>query len=112
MRIGELSRRTGVSPELLRAWEQRYDLLRPSRSPGGFRLYSADDEARVRRTTALIADGLSAAEAAGLAAGAIHRAGEPARWMAPAARPAASAAERPSAIRAVVRRTRASSSAE
>jgi|SoiMethySBSTD1v2_1073268.scaffolds.fasta_scaffold104583_3 MerR family transcriptional regulator, light-induced transcriptional regulator len=78
MRIGELSRRTGVSPELLRAWEQRYDLLRPSRSPGGFRLYSADDEARVRRTTALIADGLSAAEAAGLAAGAIHRAGEPA----------------------------------
>ena len=78
MRIGELSRRTGVSPELLRAWEQRYDLLRPSRSPGGFRLYSADDEARVRRTTALIADGLSAAEAAGLAAGVIARAGEPA----------------------------------
>ena len=78
MRIGELSRRTGVSPELLRAWEQRYDLLRPSRSPGGFRLYSADDEARVRRTTALIADGLSTAEAAGVAAGVIARAGEPA----------------------------------
>jgi MerR family transcriptional regulator, light-induced transcriptional regulator len=78
MRIGELSRRTGVSPELLRAWEQRYDLLRPSRSPGGFRLYSADDEARVRRTTALIADGLSAAEAAGLAAGVHARAREPA----------------------------------
>ena len=78
MRIGELSRRTGVSPELLRAWEQRYDLLRPSRSPGGFRLYSADDEARVRRTTALIADGLSAAEAAGLAAGVRARAREPA----------------------------------
>lgn len=69
MRIGELSRRTGVSPELLRAWEQRYGLLRPSRSPGGFRLYSPADEARVRRTTSLIADGLSAAEAARLAAG-------------------------------------------
>jgi DNA-binding transcriptional MerR regulator len=67
MRIGELSRRTGVSPELLRAWEQRYDLLRPTRSPGGFRLYSSDDEARVRKTTALIAEGLSAAEAARLA---------------------------------------------
>jgi MerR family transcriptional regulator, light-induced transcriptional regulator len=67
MRIGELSRRTGVSPELLRAWEQRYGLLRPSRSPGGFRLYSSDDEARVRRTTALIGQGLSAAEAARLA---------------------------------------------
>lgn len=68
MRIGELSRRTGVTPELLRAWEQRYQLLRPSRSSGGFRLYSSADEARVRRTTALIAEGLSAAEAAGLAA--------------------------------------------
>jgi DNA-binding transcriptional MerR regulator len=67
MRIGELSRRTGVSPELLRAWEQRYGLLRPTRSPGGFRLYSSDDEARVRRTTTLIAEGLSAAEAARLA---------------------------------------------
>jgi DNA-binding transcriptional MerR regulator len=66
MRIGELSRRTGVSPELLRAWEQRYGLLRPQRSSGGFRLYSTDDEIRVRRTTDLIAQGLSAAEAARL----------------------------------------------
>jgi DNA-binding transcriptional MerR regulator len=68
MRIGELSRRTGVSPELLRAWEQRYGLLRPTRSAGGFRLYSSADEIRVRRTTELIAEGLSAAEAARLAA--------------------------------------------
>jgi DNA-binding transcriptional MerR regulator len=67
MRIGELSRRTGVSPELLRAWEQRYGLLRPTRSQGGFRLYSVEDEARVRRTSALIADGMSAAEAARMA---------------------------------------------
>lgn len=67
MRIGELSRRTGVSPELLRAWEQRYGLLCPTRSQGGFRLYTSEDERRVRRTTALIADGLSAAEAARLA---------------------------------------------
>ncbi len=67
MRIGELSRRTGVSPELLRAWERRYGLLRPSRSQGGFRLYSLEDEARVRRAVALIADGMSAAEAAGTA---------------------------------------------
>lgn len=64
MRIGELSRRTGVSPELLRAWENRYGLLRPERSPGGFRMYSEDDEARVRRTTALIAQSVPAAEAA------------------------------------------------
>jgi DNA-binding transcriptional MerR regulator len=66
MRIGELSRRTGVSPELLRAWELRYGLLRPTRSDGGYRLYASGDEARVRRVRALIADGMSAAEAARL----------------------------------------------
>ena len=64
IRIGELARRTGVSPELLRAWEQRYGLLQPTRSPGGFRLYSEADEARIRRMTRLLADGLSAAQAA------------------------------------------------
>ena len=36
-RIGELSRRDGVSPELLPAREGRYRLLRPQRSPGAFR---------------------------------------------------------------------------
>ena len=64
MRIGELARRTGVSPELLRAWELRYGLLAPQRSSGGFRLYSAADEARVRRMTELVGQGMSAAEAA------------------------------------------------
>ena len=64
MRIGELARRTGVSPELLRAWELRYGLLEPSRSTGGFRLYSDEDEGRVRAMKGAIAEGLSAAEAA------------------------------------------------
>jgi DNA-binding transcriptional MerR regulator len=64
LRIGVLAQRTGVSPEVLRAWEQRYGLLQPSRSQGGFRLYSDDDERRVRLTIDLIAHGLSAAEAA------------------------------------------------
>ena len=64
MRIGELARRTGVSPELLRAWEQRYGLLQPSRSPSGYRLYAAVDEERVRQMTRRLAAGLSAAEAA------------------------------------------------
>ena len=64
LRIGELSRRTGVAADTLRAWERRYGLLRPERSSGGFRLYSAADEARVRAMTTLIADGLSAGEAA------------------------------------------------
>jgi len=66
LRIGELSRRVGVSPELLRAWETRYRVVRPERTPGGLRLYSQDDERRVRRMQAHIEAGLSAAEAARL----------------------------------------------
>jgi DNA-binding transcriptional MerR regulator len=64
LRIGELSRRSGVSPELLRAWENRYGLLRPTRSEGGFRLYSPADERRVAAMRAHLERGLSAAEAA------------------------------------------------
>ena len=66
VRIGELAKRTGVSPELLRAWEQRYGLLQPTRTPGGFRLYSAADEARVQRMQSLVSGGLAAAQAARL----------------------------------------------
>jgi len=64
LRIGELSRRLGVSDHVLRAWETRYGLLQPVRSPGGFRLYSEADESRIRRMQAYLAEGLSAAEAA------------------------------------------------
>jgi len=64
LRIGELSRRLGVSDHVLRAWERRYGLLRPVRSTGGFRLYSEADLDRVRRMQAHLAQGLSAAEAA------------------------------------------------
>ena len=64
LRIGELSRRLGVSDHVLRAWENRYGLLRPVRSAGGFRLYTEADAGRVRRMQALLGSGLSAAEAA------------------------------------------------
>ena len=67
MRIGELSRRVGVRPETLRAWERRYSLTRPQRTDSGYRLYSAADEARVRAMTRYIEQGISAAQAAKLA---------------------------------------------
>lgn len=66
-RIGELSRRSGTSPELLRAWERRYGLLEPTRTAGGLRLYSADDLARVQAMQRHLAEGFAAAEAAALA---------------------------------------------
>ncbi len=64
VRIGELSDRVGESPTLLRAWERRYGLLRPLRSAGGFRLYGAEDERRVRAMQRLLAAGVSARQAA------------------------------------------------
>jgi MerR family transcriptional regulator, light-induced transcriptional regulator len=86
LRIGQLAKRTGVSPELLRAWEQRYGLLQPTRTAGGFRLYSAADEARVQRMQSLVSGGLAAAQAARL----ILSDGEPAP---PTASPAATTLE-------------------
>jgi DNA-binding transcriptional MerR regulator len=64
LRIGELSRRVGVSEHVLRAWETRYGLLKPVRSAGGYRLYSEDDQSRVRRMQVHLAGGLAAAQAA------------------------------------------------
>jgi len=66
-RIGELSRRVGVSATTLRAWEDRYELLKPERSSGNYRLYTEADEARVRRAVAYMEQGMSTAEAARLA---------------------------------------------
>lgn len=66
-RIGELSRRVGVAPETLRAWERRYQLMTPSRTRGGNRVYSVDDELRVRAMSRLREQGVGATEAARLA---------------------------------------------
>ena len=64
LRIGELGRRAGVSPEVLRAWERRYHLFAPKRTEGGFRLYSTSDLARITAMKRLLTDGMSASEAA------------------------------------------------
>ena len=64
VRIGELSRRTGVSVDVLRVWERRYGVLSPARSTVGQRLYSITDEQRIRAMLERLAGGLSPAEAA------------------------------------------------
>jgi MerR family transcriptional regulator, light-induced transcriptional regulator len=64
LRIGELSYRVGIKPDVLRAWEKRYGLLKPVRSEAGYRLYSERDEWRVRLMQQHLWSGLSAAEAA------------------------------------------------
>jgi len=64
LRIGELARRVGLSPDVLRAWERRYGILDPERTPGGFRLYSDADVARVVHLQQHLATGLAPAQAA------------------------------------------------
>jgi len=43
MRIGQMSRQTGVSVDAIRFYERNRLLAAPTRSEGGFRLYSSDD---------------------------------------------------------------------
>lgn len=60
MRIGDLSRRTGVSRRLLRYYEEQ-GLLRPVRLDNGYREYLEADVAAVHHIRAMLAAGLSTA---------------------------------------------------
>ena len=62
--IKEASARSGVGPPLIRAWERRYGVVQPVRTPSGYRLY---DDATIRVLVAmrsLVASGWTASEAA------------------------------------------------
>lgn len=52
-----VTRRTGLTPDVLRVWERRYAVVNPVRSPGGQRLYSADDLERLRILNQLVRSG-------------------------------------------------------
>lgn len=47
LNIAALAKRTGIAPDTLRKWEQRYGILRPTRTEGGQRRYSEHDVDRV-----------------------------------------------------------------
>jgi len=51
---------TGATPAMLRAYEAK-GLIRPHRTTGGTRRYSADDLAEVRRISELLGSGLNLA---------------------------------------------------
>jgi len=61
--IGTVSEQTGVHSVTLRAWERRYGLLRPSRTPKGHRLYSQQDINRVKQVLRLLEQGISVSRA-------------------------------------------------
>jgi DNA-binding transcriptional MerR regulator len=58
MRIGELSRRTGVPARLLRYYEEQ-DLLYPERDSNEYRCYGAADVYRVEQIRGLLDSGLT-----------------------------------------------------
>jgi DNA-binding transcriptional MerR regulator/methylmalonyl-CoA mutase cobalamin-binding subunit len=50
---------TGINQNTLRAWERRHGLVRPERTPKGYRLYSNDDLERLRLIQRVLAEGVS-----------------------------------------------------
>jgi CheY-like chemotaxis protein len=61
--IGAVARMLGLTAAALRAWEERYGVVIPSRSPGDQRLYSRDQVDQLRYARNLMESGLHAAEA-------------------------------------------------
>lgn len=49
---------TGVNPITLRAWERRYGLIQPLRTPKGHRLYNYQHVDRIRRVLTLVENGI------------------------------------------------------
>jgi MerR family transcriptional regulator, light-induced transcriptional regulator len=62
--IKQVAAAVGVEAATLRAWEQRYGVVRPRRSSGGYRVYEDGEVTRLRTMSELITAGWSAAQAA------------------------------------------------
>ncbi|MDH3986323.1 MAG: MerR family transcriptional regulator [Gammaproteobacteria bacterium] len=50
---------TGINPVTLRAWERRYSLITPRRTPKGHRLYTNDDVELIKQVLDLLDQGIS-----------------------------------------------------
>jgi len=57
MRIGELARRSGVAPRLLRYYEQQ-GLIQAARAENGYRDYGEEDVARAQRVASMVRSGI------------------------------------------------------
>ena len=55
--IHEVSRLTGLAPARLRAWERRYEVVRPRRLPNGYRIYTGEQVALLRAYARLVEAG-------------------------------------------------------
>lgn len=66
LNIAALTKRTGLPPDTIRKWEQRYGVIQPERTAGGQRRYSELDVARIEWLKARLAEGYRIGEAAAL----------------------------------------------
>ena len=62
--IKEAAARTGLGVSLIRAWERRYGVVDPQRTPSGYRLYDDNALEALRAMRRLVEDGWSPSEAA------------------------------------------------
>lgn len=60
---------TGINPVTLRAWERRHGLIRPQRTEGGHRLYTARDVQRIRDILRWTSNGLPISKVGDMLAG-------------------------------------------
>lgn len=67
------ARLTGLSPEVLRAWERRYGAVEPIRTSGGTRRYRAEDVARLRLLKRAVDAGGRIGDLAGLSSEALEQ---------------------------------------
>jgi DNA-binding transcriptional MerR regulator/methylmalonyl-CoA mutase cobalamin-binding subunit len=65
--IAVAARRSGLSPHVIRKWEQRYGAITPARSAGNLRLYSDSDIERLRLLQLVVRSGYSIGQIAHLA---------------------------------------------
>jgi DNA-binding transcriptional MerR regulator/methylmalonyl-CoA mutase cobalamin-binding subunit len=64
--MGAVSRQTGLSPHVLRAWERRYGAVTPERTAGGTRHYSPGDVERLELLASLVSAGFKISDIAKL----------------------------------------------
>lgn len=60
--IGDISRDCAINPVTLRAWQRRYGLITPIRTPGGHRLYTEADRQKILEIKRWVESGLPPAK--------------------------------------------------
>ncbi len=68
-----VSQLTGLSPDVVRAWEKRYQVVSPVRGPRGARLYTNQEVAHLRLLASAVASGRSIGDIAHLDRAALER---------------------------------------